>query len=153
MNSHQKKRRIREALAALAATHSNAVTEIERAIEALSLVLEMHDSWDDVGSLSTNREHRPRADRDTLSVVWRHRRCFLGNTLVFLFFERLAQAPNRYVSHADLLEDVWGGEERMASSIRNVAQRLRDRLKAEGMTTLADAIDGSVKGHYGLKLV
>jgi hypothetical protein len=51
----------------------------------------------------------------------------------------------------DLLEDVWGGE-RQAATIRGVVKRLRERLRENGMQQLADAIDGSVRGHYGLML-
>ncbi len=98
------------------------------------------------------KQGRPTVDRETLSVSWKNHTCFLGNTLLLLFFERLARSPNRYVSHLDLLDEVWGGE-RKASTIRGVAKRLRDRFQEAGMGKLAKAIDGSVTGYYGLKLV
>lgn len=147
-----KKKQIREALATLAAVHAHAVAEIERAIDGLSCVLEIEEQSDDNFNQKVKQELAPRADRETLSIVWKNKSCFLGNTLLFLFFERLALSPNRYVSHVDLLEDVWGGE-REPSTIRGVAKRLRDRLQKEGMGQLAEAIDGNVRGYYGLKLV
>jgi len=153
MNSHTKSKQIREALAALAAAHAHAVTEIERAIDGLSYVLEAQErSEDSALPIGGGGRLRPGVDRQTLSIAWKSRTCFLGNTLLFLFFERLARSPNRYVPHEDLLEEVWGGD-RKASTIRGVAKRLRDRLQEAGMSQLAEAIDGSVTGHYGLKLV
>jgi DNA-binding response OmpR family regulator len=149
MNTTNKSKQIREALAALAAVHANAVSEIEGAIEVLSYVLEIQERSEGAGG---SGRHRPRVDRETLSIKWKNRSCFLGNTLLFLFFERLARSPNRYVSYQDLLEEVWGGD-RKESTIRGVAKRLRDRLQESEMSQLAQAIDGSVTGHYGLKLV
>jgi len=154
MNSIDRKRQIREALTSLGAAHAHAVTEIERAISGLTYALELQEqSEDGVSQRMTAKDRlRPKVDRETMSVVWENRTCFLGNTLLFLFFERLARSPNRYVSHLDLLEDVWEGE-REASTIRGVVKRLRDRLQESGMSQLAEAIDGSVTGYYGLKLV
>ncbi len=153
MNTQNNNQQIRKALTELAAAHAHAVTEIERAIEGLSSLLKLQENSEALiaGNVSTNRL-RPRADRETLCVVWKNRTCFLGNTLLFLFFERLARSPNHYVSHVDLLEDVWGGE-REGSTIRGVAKRLRDRLNEAGMSKLAKAIDGSVTGYYSLKIV
>ncbi|MCG8449538.1 MAG: helix-turn-helix domain-containing protein, partial [Pirellulales bacterium] len=150
--SQSKKEKIREALATLATAHAQAVAEIQKAINGLSLVLELEEQFDNSFGRRGKRSHRPRADRDTLSIIWKGKSCFFGYTLLFLFFERLARSPNSYVSHIDLLEDVWGGD-RGASTIRGVAKRLRDRLHEEGMGQVADAIDGSVTGYYGLKPV
>jgi DNA-binding response OmpR family regulator len=94
----------------------------------------------------------PQVDRGTLTISWRGKTCCLGNTLLFLFFERIARSPNRYVPHVDLLDDVWGGH-REPATIRGVVKRLRNRLAESGMGDLAKAIDGSVSGHYGLILV
>jgi DNA-binding response OmpR family regulator len=153
MNSHSKNKQIREALTALAAAHAHAVVDIERAIESLSYVLDAQEQSEEFAALSIGNDLlRPKIDRETLSIAWKHRICFLGNTLPFLFIERLARSPNRYVSYEDLLEEVWGGD-RKESTIRGVVKRLRDRLEEAGMSQLAKAIDGSVMGHYGLILV
>jgi hypothetical protein len=56
------------------------------------------------------------------------------------------------VPHVDLLDSVWD-DPREGSAIRGVAKRLRHRLAAAGMADVADAIDGSVSGFYGLILV
>ena len=94
---------------------------------------------------------RPIADRPILSVRWRGKSCFLGNTLPFWFFERLARRPNQYYSYEQLIEDVWEGQ-RTFSAIRSVVRVLRRKLVAAGMDDLANAIDGSVSHHYGLML-
>lgn len=94
---------------------------------------------------------RPIADRTTLSVVFQGKTCFLGNTLLFRFFETISRRPNRYFSHAELLDEVWGGP-RSDATIRNVAKRLRDKLKSAGLTELAEVIDGSTTGYYVLLL-
>lgn len=158
MITGDKKQLIQESLRTLAEKHSAAVEQLEQTIAVLSGVLEI-DSLVVVTALGTprsvqspSRRETPRADISTLSVVWGGRVCFLGNTLLFRFFERLARSPNQYISHVDLLDDVWEGQ-REGSTIRGVAKRLRDRLTSAGMHDLAAAIDGSVAGYFGLNLV
>lgn len=148
MLSTKKKRLIQESLRSLAATHAAAVAQIEETMAVLVQALEIEDS-NDGGQQTSNR---PLADDETFSISWQGRECFLGNTLVFWVFERLARSPNRYVAHVDLLEEVWRGE-RQASTIRGVVKRLRDQLTVAGMADLAAAIDGNVSGYYGLILV
>jgi DNA-binding winged helix-turn-helix (wHTH) protein len=88
---------------------------------------------------------------DKFTVTYRRKSCFLGNTLPFRFLSRLAQRPNTFISHETLLSDVWDGN-RTDSSIRSIVKTLRRKLRQAGLTDLADAIDGSVPGHYSLKL-
>ncbi len=152
MSRFSNKEEIRAALDTLVTTHVQSTAQLEQAISGLSFVLDIERTSARPSSRSIPDNGAPRADRDTLSIVWRGKSCFLGNTLLFRLFERLAKSPNRYVSHADLLDDVWGAD-RHASTIRGVAKRLRDRLREQGMGTVADAIDGSVTGYYGLKPV
>jgi DNA-binding response OmpR family regulator len=148
MLTNEKKQLIQESLRSLAATHAAAVAQIEETMRVLVLALDL-DASDDGGPGTANR---PIVDEATFSVTWRGRTCFLGNTLLYWLFARLARSTNRYVAQLDLLDDVWRGE-RHASTIRGVAKRLRDRLRAAGMADLAKAIDGSVSGYYGLILV
>ena len=158
MITHQNNQLIREKLKSLAEWHAAAVAKIEETIALLSQMLDGDDSFDEPCGISVSERGSdslsdyPVAERTTLRILWRGRSCFLGNTLLFRFFERLARSPNRYVSHEDLLEDVWGGP-RESVTIRGVAKRLRDRLMQAGMTELAEAIDGSSSSHYGLILV
>jgi DNA-binding response OmpR family regulator len=84
-------------------------------------------------------------------VRWNGRECGLGQTLLFRLFRRLATSCNRYVSHQDLLDDVWGAE-RSSVAIRTVVRDLRRRLVAAGMKDLAGAIDGKSAGYYALRL-
>ncbi len=99
--------------------------------------------------ISSNGKHGLEIDHHTLTVRWNGGGCFLGYTLAFRFIDRLAQRPNHYFSHAQLLDDVWGGP-RSPSAIRSVVSDLRYRLTGAGMEDLALMIDGSNPGHYGL---
>lgn len=148
MLTTEKKQLIQESLRRLAASHAAAVAQIEEAMTVLAGALELEQPRGE----EERGTNRPVADATTFSVIWQGRTCFLGNTLLFWMFERLARSPNRYVAHIDLLDEVWR-RERQSSTIRGVAKRLRDRLIAADMRDLAAAIDGSVSGHYGLKIV
>jgi hypothetical protein len=90
-------------------------------------------------------------DPGLLSVSFRGKVCFLGNTLPFKFLCRLAQRPNTYVTYEALLSEVWEGV-RSDEAVRSVAKTLRNRLRRAGLPDLAEAIDGTVPGHYALKL-
>src|SRR5262245_41985949 len=59
-------------------------------------------------------------DRSLLSVIFRGKQCFLGNTLPFKFFSLLAQRPNTYFTYDDLLAEVWQGDKRSDGAIRSV---------------------------------
>ncbi|MEM6469729.1 MAG: helix-turn-helix domain-containing protein [Planctomycetota bacterium] len=150
--SELEKLEIREALASLAAAHSFLSDHLERAIASLTIALEQEPkAFQKHPGSSKHLVARVFVDDLTMSIHWRGSSCFLGNTLLFHLFARLARTPNCYVNHADLLNDVWHGR-RDLSTIRGVVKRLRDRLAAAGMSELAGAIDGSVAGHYCLKL-
>jgi DNA-binding response OmpR family regulator len=157
MITEQKKRIIQDSLQHLAVAQAGAVAEIERTMEVLSraLGLEVRPNLSLAKSTNDSEGHRkiPVADRTTLSVLWCGQSCFLGNTLLFRFFERLARTPNRYVTYDDLLDDVWNGGMRESTTIRGVAKRLRDRLISAGMKDLARSVNGNESGHYGLILV
>ncbi|GJQ29597.1 MAG: hypothetical protein HBSAPP03_14810 [Phycisphaerae bacterium] len=102
-----------------------------------------------VSSPPTDIEPICRLDRQTFSVYWQQRACFLGYTLPFRLLERLAQRSNQYVSVDRLVQDLWGGP-KAPSTIRSAVSDLRFKLRAAGMSGLADMIDGSNPGHYGL---
>jgi DNA-binding response OmpR family regulator len=90
-------------------------------------------------------------DPSMLSVTFGGKSCFLGSTLPFKLLFRLAKKPNSYVTYEDLLDDVW--TYRVSDgAVRTVVKNLRTMLRKAGMDELADAIDGSVYGHYELKL-
>lgn len=90
-------------------------------------------------------------DRATYSVRWEARSCFLGYTMAFRLLERLARQPNVYVSTDRLLGDLWEAT-RTSSTVRSTVCGLKAKLRAAGMNKLADMIDGSTPGHYGLFL-
>lgn len=91
-------------------------------------------------------------DPSLFSVTFRGKVCFLGNSYPFKFLCRLALRPNVYVAYEILLAEVWRGT-RSDAAVRSAAKILRFRLRQAGLTELANAIDGSVRRHYSLKLV
>jgi DNA-binding response OmpR family regulator len=94
---------------------------------------------------------RPLLDEATLSVVWNGRMLHLGHTHGFWLLARLARSANRYVTHLDLLQDVWDDECTETTALRAGVRRLRIKLRRGGMGDLADAIVGH-HGRYMLNL-
>lgn len=103
------------------------------------------------GTRASTEQSGFRIERGMLSVHFKGRTCFLGNTLPFKFLCRLAVHPNNYVSYEELLSEVWEGV-RSNAAVRSVAKTLRSRLRQAGLAELAAAVDGTVPGHYVLKL-
>jgi DNA-binding response OmpR family regulator len=120
-------------------------TQIDRAIDALAVIA------GDPGATRAPPDHALVIDEARFTVRWDGRECELGQTLLYRLLRRLNALPVRYVTHEDLLEDVWGAE-RTPSAIRTAVGDLRRRIKAAGMNDLAGAIDGRNPGHYGLRL-
>lgn len=146
MLTNREKRLLQESLRSMTASHAAVVTQIEETISILVSTLELD------GDANIDSSTNPVVDEAAFCIIWQDHTCYLGNTLLFWLFHRLAQSSNQYIAHVDLLEDVWHGE-RQSSSIRGVAKRLRDELIAADMEQLATAIDGRVYGHYGLMLI
>jgi hypothetical protein len=96
-------------------------------------------------------KQRPLLDESTMSVIWNGKKVHLGHTLGFRLLERLARRPNQYVTHLDLLRDVWDDEELATASIRSQVRELRIKLRKGGMADLASAIRGH-NGRYILVL-
>jgi len=96
-------------------------------------------------------DQRPRVDHTTLSVVWAGKRCYLGHTILFKLADRLSRRPNHFATEADLLRDVWDGDEKTTSTIRSTIHHLRVRLQEAGMDDLAAAIQCE-DGRYALLL-
>ncbi len=95
---------------------------------------------------------RPLVDRATLTVTWQGRSVQLGHTRGFRLLECLARRPNRYVTHVDLIREVWDDNDELSTdTIRSVVSQLRCKLRAHGMEDLATAIAGHC-GRYVLKL-
>ena len=103
-------------------------------------------------SLASHHQ-RPLLDESTLSVIWKGKILHLGQTLSFRLLARLARRPNQYVTHIELLRDVWDDEELLTatSTIRSLVRELRRKLQHGGMTDLAGAIRGR-EGRYILDL-
>ena len=98
-----------------------------------------------------NAQQRPLLDEATLSVIWRGRTLHLGHTQGFWLLARLARCPNHYITHLDLLQEIWDDEFADTTLLRAGVQRLRVKLRQGGMGDLADAIAGH-HGRYMLDL-
>jgi DNA-binding response OmpR family regulator len=99
----------------------------------------------------SRRSHSPMVDPRTLSVRWNGHECVLGASIGFRLIQRLARRPNHYISHADLLDDVWGCQ-RSTATVRSAVRDLRRRLVEANMPELARRIDGTHRGYYALLL-
>ena len=100
---------------------------------------------------SANAEQRPLLDEATLSVIWKGKTLHLGHTQGFWLLARLARCPNHYITHVDLLEEIWEDDFTDTSVLRAGVQRLRVKLRRGGMGDLANAIAGH-RGRYMLNL-
>jgi DNA-binding response OmpR family regulator len=150
----EKRELISRTLRSLAEAHASMMELMEQTMTLLNeeLALDAVTFW--------KTRHSPKAtsrvvdhldvDHEHLRVSFRGKSCFLGNTLPFRLLAHLASRPNSYLTHEELLEDVWDGL-RSDSAIRSVVKRLRAVLRREGLPELADAIDGSMPGRYGLR--
>ncbi len=85
----------------------------------------------------------------TQSAVSRQIRA-LEDQLGLRLFRRLLRSHNQYLDYTELLEQVWEGI-RSPSTIRSAVKILRRQLNQAGMSEVAQAIVGSVPGHYCLK--
>lgn len=59
---------------------------------------------------------------------------------------RLAGCPNQYLTHVDLLTDVWDADDRETATIPSLVRELRRKLCNGGMTDLASAIRAQNSG-------
>lgn len=94
---------------------------------------------------------RPLLDEATLSVLWKGKSLHLGHTLSFHLLARLARSPRQYVTHLDLLQEVWDNKDKATATIRSVVRHLRRQLCDGGMKELARALRGH-NGRYILDL-
>jgi DNA-binding response OmpR family regulator len=101
-------------------------------------------------NITPNLQHnseRPVLHESTLCVNWKGKSLYLGHTRSFWLLDRLARRPNQYVTHLDLLHDVWDNEELSTSTIRSVVRHLKCKLRVGDMHDLADSIRGR-NGRY-----
>ena len=153
MVSLQRKEQIARSLRHLTEIYRSNLTEYEHTLATLSALLEL-DAPSTVSRLVPPESPPVRllADPTTFCAIYREYRCYLGNTLVFSLFRLLVARLNRYVPYSELLAEVWKQEEKSPEAIRTVVQLLRKKLRAASMADIAEAIDGSNHGHYGLML-
>ena len=72
----------------------------------------------------------------------------IGNKKEFRLLQSLASSPNRYLTFANLAQQLGGDE---LDEITHVKSRLVKMLKEKGYSSLAERIK-TQKGHYGLFL-
>jgi hypothetical protein len=148
-----------ERLIQLAEAHAKTVSLLGEIVSALCEVFGLEaasmmatSDWRAAGSPpGQSSKPIPLADPNTLAIHWNGRTCFLGKTLAFKFFARLARRPNHFVSHSVLLDEVWECQV-TKEAMRSVVKTLRQKLRIAGMEDLASAIDGSRRECYGLIL-
>ena len=139
--------------------HAERLLRTTKSLRASLLVVlehvdELSKLAEEQGAIWTEPPSRPaelicRVDRETLTVFWQNRACFLGHTLPFRLLERLAQRSNQYISADRLMQELWGGP-KAPSTIRSAVSDLRIRLRSSEMHGLAAMIDGTNAGYYGL---
>lgn len=88
---------------------------------------------------------RPFLDEPTLSVVWNGKMLHLGHTQGFWLLARLTRSANQYVTHLDLIQEIWDDDFTDTTVLRAGMRRLRTKLRRGGMGDLAD----SIVGHHG----
>ncbi len=103
------------------------------------------------GRSGSPNEQRPLLDEATLTVTWRGRTLHLGYTQGFRLLTRLARRATQYVTHLDLLREIWDDDFADTTLLRAGMQRLKVKLRRGGMADLADAIVGH-RGRYMLDL-
>lgn len=82
----------------------------------------------------------PILDRSRFVVGWARHECSLGPTILFRLMERLLRRPDHFITHEQLLNDVWSGDSRADSTVRSALRHLRRRLRQAGMQRLANCI-------------
>ena len=152
---HEKARRLQQLASQLAETLMTAVICVEEIRGAVRP--ELDDDGQHDGPTVRSKANagyitpRPLLSESTLTVSWKGRTLHLGHTVSYRLLDRLARRPNQYVTHLDLLRDVWDDEELATATIRSVVRHLRRRLRDGGMIELAQAIRGH-NGRYILEL-
>ena len=144
---------IRDSLRCLAEAHAATMDVLEQTYTLLcaELALDPQECLSRPAAPEPPADHpHPVIDRSRFTVSFRGRSCRLGNTIPFRFLARLAETPEQYVTHQDLIDDVWDGV-CSDDALRSVVKHLRRRLRAAGLGELARAIDGQTPGHYALR--
>ena len=147
-----------QGLKRLAATHVEAAHILHELVFAIGENWGVDTGIGDVTLPPANNSPRqsfapqiPIADPETLAVQWKGKTCFLGKTIAFKLFARLARRPNHFLSHDLLLDEVW--ECRVTKeAMRSAVKTLKQKLRQAGMADLAAAINGRQRECYGLIL-
>jgi hypothetical protein len=143
-----------QGLSRLAATHIQAARILNELLFAISEDCDKDSKIRAANPPPARESHVTRvpiADPDIFAVQWKGKTCFLGKTLAFKLFARLALRPNHFLSHDLLLDEVWECQV-TKGAIRSVVKVLKGKLRQAGMADLATAIDGGRRECYGLML-
>ena len=108
----------RESLRQLAEGYATIIAHYERTIALLETELSRPVPQKTSRTQATrSRRNELRVLDETLTVAFRDKRCFLGNTIPLRLFRRLLLQPNQFIRHDELLRLVWDGI-RAPSTIR-----------------------------------
>ncbi len=138
----------------------NLLTELREAIQLIQRCINTLEKIADVDLTETDgvSVHPPNEaslrlefNENLFQVKWNNLYCDFGPILPFRLLAYLAKYPNRYITHSELLSQVWHAM-RSPGALRSVVTDLRVRLCRAGMSDLAKAVDGHQSGHYGLML-
>jgi DNA-binding response OmpR family regulator len=101
----------RPTLRSLAKAHASEMKLMEQMSSLLheELTLDATIFWRTHGPPlgSMRSDHPLRIDHVRLTVRFRDKSCFLGNTLPFRLVDYLARHLNTYLTYTDLLKNVW----------------------------------------------
>lgn len=89
---------------------------------------------------------------DRFTVTYKGKDCFLGNTILFGLFMRLAARPGYLVAFNKLIDDVWKDDQTEITTVGRTIRLLRDKLKTSEVTGIVIENLKSTKLHASLKL-
>lgn len=104
-----------------------------------------------VGNECQANDGAPVIDEHTFTIQWNGEIVHIGCGIPFRLFAFLARHPEQFIPYDRLIEHVWHGAPRSDQTIRSQLRRVRDGLRAAGLSTLADAIKADNR-HYGMLL-
>jgi len=73
-------------------------------------------------------------DQEQFTVSYKGQECFLGNTIQFRLFERIARKPGKWFSFNELKDDVWSDDLMGDATVGRTIRLLRAKLKTDGLT-------------------
>lgn len=89
---------------------------------------------------------------DRFTVTYQGEECFLGSTILFSLFRRLATRPGIWISFNALIDEVWKDDMTETTTVGRTIRRLRHELMTAGVTGIVIQNPKSMKHHATMKL-